>query len=159
MRYLFVHQNFPGQYLHLVRYLARDSANEVVFITQRTDAEIPGVRKVVYKPHRAVIRGIHHYLGDTEESVLNAQEVVRVAHGLRTSGFVPDIMMGHNGGGEIWYLKDIFSNTPLIGYFEFFYRVNGADIGFDPSEEIILDTAPRIRTKNLGNYIGLDAVD
>ena len=57
MKILFVHQNFPGQYLHLARHLGATLGNEVVFITQRTDADLPGVRKIVYKPQREVTRG------------------------------------------------------------------------------------------------------
>ena len=159
MKYLFVHQNFPGQYLHLVRHLAADPANEVVFITQRKDATLPGVKCVVYEPSRKITPHIHHYLIDTESGVLNAQAVVRVALQLRQSGFTPDVMLGHNGWGEIWYLKDAYPEVPLIGYFEFYYRLQGADIGFDPDEASGFDTAPRIRSKNLGNMIGLEAAD
>jgi len=159
MKILFVHQNFPGQYLHLARHLGLQPENEVVFITQRQDAQLPGIRSIVYKPHRKITPNQHHYLVDTEAGLLNAQAVARVALDLRESGFTPDVMLGHNGWGEIWYLKDVFPNTPLIGYFEFFYRFRGADVGFDPSEPQIFDTAPRIRTKNLGNLIGLDAVN
>jgi len=43
MKFLFVHQTFPGQYLHLVQYL-RDAGHTVAFITQRRDREIEGVR-------------------------------------------------------------------------------------------------------------------
>jgi hypothetical protein len=49
MKVLFVHQNFPGQYLHVARHLGAVEGNQVVFITQRTDADLPGVRKLVYK--------------------------------------------------------------------------------------------------------------
>lgn len=160
MKVLFVHQNFPGQYLHLARHLGAIPGNEVVFITQRKDGvTLPGVRNIVYQPHRPVSQNQHHYLADTEMGVLNAQTVARVALGLKESGFVPDVMLGHNGWGEIWYLKDVFPNTPLIGYFEFFYRLHGADVGFAPGEREIFDTAPRIRTKNLGNLLALDTVD
>ena len=96
---------------------------------------------------------MHHYLRKTEADVLNAQSVARAALGLKRSGFVPDIMLGHNGWGEILYLKDVFPQTPLLGYFEFFYRFSGADVGFDPGEALTFDTAPRIRTKNLGNLL------
>lgn len=68
-------------------------------------------------------------------------------------------MLGHNGWGEIWYLKDVFPKTPLIGYFEFFYRSRGADVDFEPGVVDKFDTAPRIRTKNLGNHLGLEAAD
>ena len=159
MKFLFVHQNFPGQYLHLARHLGATPGHEVVFITQRKDANLPGVRKLVYKPHRPITPNVHHYIRDTESSVINAQEVARIALDLKKSGFVPDVMAGHNGWGEIWYLKDVFPQTPLLGYFEFFYRLRGADVGFDPSEKDLFDTAPRIRTKNLGNLLALESAD
>lgn len=159
MKVLFVHQNFPGQYLHIARYLGAIPGNEVVFITQRTDASLPGVRKLVYKAKRESTRGVHHYINEAEAAILNAQEVARVALGLKESGFVPDVMLAHNGWGELWYLKDVYPDTPLIGYFEFFYRFKGADVGFEPGPPLIFDAAPRIRTKNIGNLIGLDAAD
>jgi glycosyltransferase involved in cell wall biosynthesis len=159
MKFLFAHQNFPGQYLHLAKHLGSNPDNQVVFITQRRDAALPGVRNVIYKPQRAPCPETHHYLRETEGGVLNAQQVARVALSLKESGFVPDVMLGHNGWGEIWYLKDIFPQTPLIGYFEFFYRYEGADIEFEPGVSQQLDTAPRVRTKNLGNLLGLDSAD
>jgi glycosyltransferase involved in cell wall biosynthesis len=160
MKILFVHQNFPGQYLHLARHLGADPANEVVFITQRNDdARLPGVRKIVYRPGRVPAKEVHHYLQETETGVLNAQAVARIALDLRQAGFVPDVICAHNGWGEPWYLKDVFPHTPLIGYFEFFYRAQGADVGFDQSKPEIFDTGPRVRTKNIGNLLGLDAAD
>jgi glycosyltransferase involved in cell wall biosynthesis len=159
VKVLFVHQNFPGQYLHLARHLASTSDNRVVFITQRQNGTLPGVQKLLYKPRRTISPQVHHYLRESEAAVLNAQEVARVAMDLRKTGFVPDVMLGHNGWGEIWYLKDIFPEAPLIGYFEFFYRLHGADVGFDPADPVTPDTAPRLRTKNLGNLLALDTAD
>jgi glycosyltransferase involved in cell wall biosynthesis len=159
MKFLFVHQNFPGQYLHLARHLGSQPGNEIVFLTQRKDADLPGVKKVVYAPKRKPSRQTHHYLREAEAGVLNGQEVARAALALRSTGFVPDVMLGHNGWGEIWYLKDIYPKTPLIGYFEFFYRPEGADIEFEPGVSEQLDTAPRLRTKNIGNLLGLEAAD
>ncbi|MGC2167201.1 MAG: glycosyltransferase family 4 protein, partial [Gallionella sp.] len=159
MKILFVHQNCPAQYVHLARHLAAISGNQVVFITQRQDASLPNVRKIVYKPNRVPGKETHRYLGSVEAGVLNAQEVARVALQLKQSGFVPDVMLGHNGWGEIWYLKDVFPRVPLIGYFEFFYRFRGADVGFDPEFQASFDDAPRLRTRNMANLIGLDAAD
>ncbi len=159
MKILFVHQNFPGQFKHLVHALAATPGNRVVFITQRKTDDFPGVEKIVYRPTRQANAQTHRYLRDAEGHVLNAQAVARVAIKLKKSGFVPDVIVGHNGWGEIWYLKDIFPNTPLIGYFEFFYRAKGADADFDPGSLPSIDTGPRIRTKNAGNLIGLDCAD
>ena len=159
MKVLCVHQNFPGQYLHLARHLGTRPEHQIVFITQRQDVELPGVRKIVYKPRRPISPQVHHYLRESEAAVLNAQEVAGIALDLRKAGFIPDVMLGHNGWGEIWYLKDIFPEAPLIGYFEFFYRMQGADVGFDPADPITPDTAPRLRTKNFGNLLALDTAD
>lgn len=116
MKFLFVHQNFPGQYLHLARHLAAIPGNQVVFlITQRTDAKLPGIRNIVYKPQRGITKHLHHYLHASEAGVLNAQAVARIALDLKKSGFIPDVMAGHNGWGEIWYLKDVFSEHAAVG--------------------------------------------
>ena len=159
MNILFVHQNFPGQYRHLVRHLAAQPGNRVVFPTQHPNVAIPGVHTVVYQRQREVTAGVHHYVRDMEAGVLNAQAVVRQALALKRAGFVPDLMLGHNGWGEIAFLKDVFPQVPLIGYFEYFYRSHGGDVGFDPGEAVAFDTFPRIRAKNLGNLLGLDACD
>ena len=54
MRVLIVHQNFSGQYAHLARVRAAVPGNEVVFRTQRADAQILGVRKILYLAARGV---------------------------------------------------------------------------------------------------------
>src|SRR6185436_3168541 len=107
MNFLFAHQNFPGQYLHLARHLAA-AGHRVVFVTQREEGEIPGVQKVLYKPTRGYTPNMHHYLRETELGVLNAQQVARAALQLRQGGFKPDAMLGHNAWGEPWYLRDMF---------------------------------------------------
>ena len=159
MKVLIVHQNFPAQYLHLARHWGQQGGHQVVFVTQRRDGQIDGVRKIVYTPKRGVTKGVHRYLAQTEAAVLNGQAVARVALELKRRGFVPDLMLGHNGWGEIWYLKDIFPDAPLVGYFEFFYRLEGADVGFDPQEKVGLDAGPRLRTRNVGNLLGLQTCD
>jgi glycosyltransferase involved in cell wall biosynthesis len=159
MNILFIHQNFPGQYPHLARHLAAQPGNRVVALSQRPDGDLPGVRTHRYRPKRNVTPHIHPYLRGLEAGILNAQAVVRAALTLKQSGFTPDVMFGHNGWGEIWYLKEVFPRTPLIGYFEFFYHLHGADVGFDPAQAPDFDAGPRLRTKNLGNLLGLEACD
>ena len=112
-----------------------------------------GLSDEFYAPQRAVSKHLHHYLREAESGVLNAQAVVRIALELKKSGFVPDVMLGHNGWGEIWYLKEVFTQTPLIGYFEFFYHLHGADVGFDPADRAMFDTGPRIRPAGRGEKI------
>lgn len=159
MKILFLHQNFPGQYKHLARHLGAVPDNQVIFITQREDASLPGVSKIVYKPERRGADGLHPYLHETEAGVINAQHVARIALQLREKGFVPDVVFGHNGWGEPWYIKEVWPDVPLIGYFEFFFRLHGTDVGFEPGARVDFDAGPRLRTRNIGNLLGLEAVD
>ena len=133
--------------------------NQVVFITQREDASLPGVGKVVYKPGHRVADGQHPYLHDVEAGIVNAQHVARAALQLKASGFVPDVVLGHNGWGEPWFIKDVWPDVPLIGYFEFFFRLHGTNVGFEPGSQVDFDAGPLLRTRNIGNLLGLDAVD
>jgi alpha-beta hydrolase superfamily lysophospholipase len=51
MNLLFVHPNFPGQYLHLARHLAAQG-HRVVALSQRKDGNLPGVRTLRYRTRR-----------------------------------------------------------------------------------------------------------
>src|SRR5271166_945925 len=157
MKVLFIHQNMPGQYVHIARHLAQ-SGHEVSFITQPRAAQIAGVRKLEYQP--AVPAGDGHaFTHELEGAVRNGLAVARLCEWLARDGFVPDIVIGHNGWGEILYVKDLWPQTPLLGYFEFFYRASGSDVDFDPEFPPEPDAAMRLRTRNALNLLGLDAAD
>ena len=157
MKFLFIHQNFPGQYVHIVCYLAQ-AGHQVTFITQPRSAEIAGVRKLEYQPVVPELCG-QAYLRELENSLANGLAVARLCEWLNRDGFVPDIIIGHNGWGEILYIKDVWPHVPLLGYFEFFYRASGSDVDFDGEYPPEADAPVRLRTRNAINLMGLDAVD
>ena len=159
MRILFIHQNCPGQYKHIAKHLAANKKNQVVFIGKRNDRRIENCTHVVYKPKREAGRETHNYLRLAENGILHGQQVARACITLKEKGFTPDIIVCHPGWGEALYVKDIFPNAPLLNYFEFYYRSHGADVGFDPNEEISVDDMCRIRTKNIVNFMALEAAD
>ena len=159
MRILFIHQNCPGQYKHIAQRLAANKKNKVVFIGKRNDRKIPNCTHVVYKPKREPSKETHTYLRLTENAVLHGQQVVRACIQLKERGFTPDIIIAHPGWGEAMFVKDIYPNTPLLNYFEFYYRSAGADVGFNPEDEINIDDQCRIRAKNMNNIMALEAAD
>lgn len=159
MKIIFMHQNMPGQYKHLARVFGADPKNEVYFVTKPKNVEIPGVKKITYKLHRQPNKDIHHYLHPIESAVLYGQAVARQLLALRKTGFRPDIMCAHPGWGESLFAKDVFPETPLLNYFEFYYHSSGSDVGFDPEIDITLNDLCRIRTKNLNNLLSLEACD
>jgi glycosyltransferase involved in cell wall biosynthesis len=53
-------------------------------------------------------------------------------------------------------LPDVFPDVPAIGYMEFYYQTDGADVVFDPEFPINPSDFPRIRAKNAINHIALN---
>ena len=157
MKFLFAHQNFPGQYLHIVRYL-HAHGHDVRFITQRRDREVPGVPTLEYLP-LPVGTGVHPYLIDLEANMMNGLAVARLCEGLKRDGFTPDIVIGHTGWGELLFVKDVWPDVPFLGYFEFFYRLSGSDLNFDPEFPAVAEDALRIRMRNATNLLSLNAAD
>jgi glycosyltransferase involved in cell wall biosynthesis len=157
MNCLFIHQNFPGQYIHLVRHLA-GAGDRIIGIGQQHSADMPGVRRMEYTPAPPA-SAAHQHVHEFDLAVQNGLEVAQVCARLRGEGFVPDLIIGHSGWGETFYVKDVWPNTPLLNYFEFFYHSVGSDIDFDPEFAPGPDIALRIRTRNAINLVGLEAAD
>ena len=156
--FLFIHQNMPGQFLHLCMYL-RDRGHDVVFITKNKQNHLSGVRKILYETRRQVRPEAHPYLKSVEEGVLHGQSVFRIAQRLKEQGFTPDIIVGHCGWGETLFIKDVFPDRPLLNYFEFFYNAIGQDVGFDPEYGTNIDSILSLRVKNTINLLASAGCD
>jgi glycosyltransferase involved in cell wall biosynthesis len=155
MRYLFVHQNFPAQFLHVLRHLARQQQHELLFITENSTSHLAGVRKIVHGLAKKPAPSAHHDAREFELAMIRAQSVADAARTLRGLGFVPDIMIGHHGWGELLNLHDIWPESPLLGYHEYYYNEHGFDVGFDPEFPQPPDSFSRIRSKNAVNLLAL----
>ena len=157
MKYLFVHQNYPGQYLHLVRRLAPTKRHDIVFISEPNANMIPGTRKVPVhaKPHGPAA-DTHVAARELDGAVRRADAVARTAANLKQLGYEPDIIIGHHGWGELLNIRDVWPDVPMLGYFEFYYRTDDADVGFDPEFPNEVEDFPRIRAKNAVNHLALN---
>lgn len=164
MKILFIHQNFPAQYKHLVQYFLNDSNNEVIIITEKMVAErikhiFPRVTIGNYDQTQLIPANSHHYINDFENGVRRAQAVVKICITLRQKKFTPDIVCAHPGWGESLYIKDVFPDTPLLNFFEFFYHAKAVDLDFDPEFPAEFDDIFRARTKNAINLFSLNSCD
>lgn len=163
MKFLFVHQNFPGQFRHVARALAEaghdvvglgDAAN----VSQRPSLH-PGIKLLAYRHERKGGQATHHYLRDYEGAIRRGQTVVRAALELKRHGFIPDVIVAHPAWGEALFLKDVFPDARHHYYFEFFYRGTEGDVGFDPEFPASFDDLPRLRIKNSTQLVSLEAAD
>lgn len=161
MKILFVHQNMPGQYRELLDWLAGQGEHELVFLTQRQNAPlIKGVRTVIYKPHHRPAKDAYGLSRVWEEAVGAGFGAAQAARQLeRDDGFKPDLVMGHTGWGELTFFKQIWPDVPILGFFEYFYRMKGGIVGFDPDEPVS-DHAPFINhARNAVPFANIQTVD
>ncbi len=160
MKILFMHPNMPGQYKYLCPAFAEDPANQVVFITKNKTATLPNVHKIQYEVNRKPSPHCHRYLVHAEQAVIQGQEVWRCLNRLKhEEGFVPDVICAHPGWGDALYVKDVYPDTPLLSFFEFYYHARGADVGFDPADMPKPDDLARVRTKNMHHLLNLTSAD
>lgn len=164
MRLLFLHQNIPGQFTHLLRALRADPENEVWAIgeeaaARRCAALHPGLKLMAYKGPAAPAAPPHPYLADVDTQVRRGQLVARAMLQLKERGFVPDRIVAHPGWGESLFAKEVYPDSPLLQYFEFFYSAHGADVGFDPEQPSSIDTECRLRVRNALHLAALEASD
>jgi len=132
MKILFVHQNFPGQFLHLAPAL-QARGHECLALTDATNNRAASIPVVKYKheapaPDPAACRLGRNFTQMSDRGVT----VARAALQLRQKGYVPDVIFGHSGWGEPLFLKEIWPEAKLLVYSEFYYKGRGADVGFDP---------------------------
>lgn len=151
MRVLFIHQNFPGQFRHVAIALAKQSGNEIVALTDSVNRQaLAGVTLGRYTAPPPPPPGLSR-AGATLANRFRRGEVVAGALiELRRRGFLPDVIVGHPGWGELMLAKEIFPSSKLIAHAEFYYTAEGADVGFDPEFPDVTDELRvGLKAKNL----------
>jgi glycosyltransferase involved in cell wall biosynthesis len=159
VKYLFIHQNLPGQYRHLVRHLASQPGNAVYFITQPNDNGMPGVHKITYPKDQRGPINCHAYAVELDRAIHIGATVADVCRSLREQGFRPDLIVGHSGWGETLFVKDVFPDVPLLANFEFYYHAHGVDADFDPEFVSIFNDPSRLRARNGINLLAFQSAD
>ena len=154
MKVLLVHQNLPGQFLHLVPALqarghdcrgltAAGNRRPLAFpVTRYTQATPP--------PGAAPSPVAKTYGTMADRGVAAARAAARLRDG---EGYHPDVIFGHSGWGETLFLKEVWPQAKLLVYPEFYYNSTGFDTGFDPEVTApTLDNAivTRARSAHLG---------
>ncbi|MBG0777259.1 MAG: glycosyltransferase [Desulfovibrionaceae bacterium] len=161
MRVLFIHPNFPAQFRHMAAALGANARNQVVFATmnERPEWKIPGVRKAVFGLKAKPPEGAHFLAAPFQEAAMKGEAAYFLARELQKNGFTPDVVVGHSGWGTTMFLKDAFPRTPMLCYFEWFYRAEGADVNFDPADPLSAQGRVSLRTKNIPILVDMEACD
>ena len=133
MKILFIHQNFPGQFLHLAPELVL-LGHECLALTDGGNTRTSTIPTLKYKHTAQPVDPAATRLGRNYTLMSDrGVSVARACLQLRQKrGYVPDVIFGHSGWGETLFLKEVWPEAKLLIYAEFYYRGRGADVGFDP---------------------------
>ncbi|HZX27694.1 MAG TPA: glycosyltransferase [Telluria sp.] len=123
MNVLFIHPNFPAQFVHHAAALAADPAHRVVALSMHGAPAPAGVEVCSYRPAT----------GQASPQLAHAHGCAAACAALKAEGFVPDAVAAHTGWGDAMFVKDVFPAARLIAYAEFFYDPDGPDATFDPA--------------------------
>lgn len=159
MRILLIHQNFPGQFRRLAQTWSREPGWEVVGLGRHTAPGMNDVQWHRYTLHREGLSGQHHYLKQMESAVLHGQATARAMMQMKARGFRPDVILAHPGWGETLYVRDVFPDTRLIHFCEWYYGTRHSDAGFDPEFPTTFDTHAKLRTWNALHALNLAQCD
>jgi len=158
---LFVHQNFPAQFGHLAAELVRKDGWRATFVSQSPappgGGKSSGIERVVYKV-KGGAKEVNHYCSRTFENAIWHTHAVYEALAARPD-IKPDLIVGHSGFGSTLFLREIYPDTPIVNYFEYFYRTRDSDMDFRkdfPNQPI---DQLRARARNATLLLDLDNCD
>lgn len=161
MNILFIHQNFPAQFKYLAPALLRAGHKVHALVPKpRAEAQLPGIVQVPYRIRRGSTKQVHPWLVSFETQTIRAEALFYEALKLLRSGYRPDVVIAHPGWGESTFVKDVWPDTRLGMYCEYYYHATGQDIGFDrefsqpPEAERC-----RLQMKNLPNILHFSLAD
>ncbi|WP_245258649.1 glycosyltransferase [Methylopila sp. M107] len=158
---LFVHNNFPGQFVHVAQAFANRPGVRVFAVggpTAKAPAKtVVAAYRAPKDPPKAGHPLTERFNADVIRGELAAAAMQRLQ---REAGCDPALVVGHTGWGETLFARDLFPNARHVAFCEFFYNATGSDVGFDPEfPDAGLKTALRIRAKNAGMLTALSSAD
>ena len=162
MKFLFIHQNFPGQFIHLATELAK-SKHEVAALTLNKRG-LPtlwnGVKIFEYELGRGNGKGVFPIALDFETKTIRGAYCFLKAKELRAQGYRPDVIISHPGWGESIFLKQVWPDAAFKIYCEFYYHTSGFDVGFDKEFDSIDElNLPRVQLKNTNLLLHAEQAD
>lgn len=154
MNILFIHQNYPAQYKHLLDWLGPQGKHRIVFLTQSKQVPKVGTHQIIqYQPKHKLERNAYELSRYFESSCAAGETVAGICRALDQKGFRPDIVIGHSGWGETLFIKHVWPKVPVLSYFEYFFSPHDSCMDFDPEFPLTKSSELAISARNAVNYL------
>lgn len=165
---LFVHQNFPAQFKSLAPALAKMDEYEVFSLSlseNKKNLKNTNFENYFYSLETGNNDGTHRLALEFEAKMLRAEAAAKKCISLKNKGLNPSLIISHPGWGETLFLQEIWPDTKLLNYFEFYYHTSNSDVDFDNDKDVNSDEGFNLYTKLiarnsplLASYIQSDAL-
>ena len=135
MRFLFIHNNYPGQFRHLICYL-KNEGHDILFLSmEQSGTKIPGIRHIVIQPNYSISADFmenasYEVVGWAKKFDI-AQYFYAAFNKILLEGFSPDFIVSHSGWGAGLFAKSIFPHAKLACYAEWWFKWSPDDDLFD----------------------------
>lgn len=163
MNYLFIHQNFPGQFRYLAAALSAAGHRVVALGAAISVGQLQGVEVLNYSPalkRRVSACKASGQLDEWQGKVIRGHAVVDALLEQKHQGFAPDVIFVHSGWGEALFVRSVFPDARLLVYAEYFYGSPNGDVGFDPEfSSVSTANDQRVILKNTHLLHALSACD
>ncbi len=151
MHLLFVHKNFPAQFGHIAAALAQQG-HRCTFVSQTPAGQVQGIHKIQYHLKGGATARTHYCARTFENAAWHAHAVFEAL--VHHPEIRPDLIVGHSGFGSTLFLPELYPDTPIINYFEYYYHPRRSDLDFRP--EWPVHPLDRLRSRARNAMILLD---
>ena len=161
---LIVHQNYPAQFQHLAPKLV-SLGHEVIGLCASTNKDIGqtthvnGGNVISWSPKHSTTITAHPWVHDIETKFIRGEATAIRCEILKKDGWIPDLIIGHPGWGEMLFLDQIWPGVPQFHFLEFYYKSRSLDTDFDPEfTNSSWETAAKVKAKAASPLLSLESM-
>ena len=150
MNVLFLHNNYPGQFINLINLLTQSDQGDIYFISKfgRNDLQNSKVKCITTKHGFTIDDKFKNQL-PLLDNINNAEIFAYEMIALKNKGFYPDVIYDHPGWGCGMYAPEVFPDAARICHFEWFYNKKTLHTFFSKDKSKASDGFALNRQRNL----------
>jgi glycosyltransferase involved in cell wall biosynthesis len=115
-------------------------------VSELPPGNFDGIERIQYRIAGGATKSTHYCSRTFENAVWHSHAVYEAMKA--RPDIKPDLVVGHSGFGSTLWLADLYPDTPIINYFEYYYRSKGSDLDFRPDFPVKELDVLRSRTRN-----------
>jgi len=148
MNILFVHDAFPGQFIHLFKHLITEGKHTVMVASRKGSVAKLPCRQFVYDVFSSERAG-NWNMGANSHAYELGLNLVKQVIGLVGTDQEPNIIVSHASTGAAFYLKDIFPKARFVSLCEWYYQQPKIKQGTNVKVSAFIKAAHSASLKNL----------